>query len=99
MLYANPQPKFTADGFEEQLQINHLSHFLLCSLLLPELKKVKGSRLVIVGSITGNSNTIGGGLVLPLADLGDLKGLEKGGKNPIAMIDGNCGLSLSTYIF
>lgn len=52
------------------------------------MKKAKGARMIIVGSITGNSNTIGGGLVLPLADLGDLTGLEKGGKNPIAMIDG-----------
>ena len=76
------------DGHEEQLQINHLSHFLLCSLLLPEMSKVKDARMVIVGSITGNSNTIGGGLVLPLADLGDLKGLEEGATEPTAMIDG-----------
>jgi hypothetical protein len=55
---------------------------------MPEMSKVKNARMIIVGSITGNSNTIGGGLVLPLADLGDLKGLEQGGKNPIAMIDG-----------
>ena len=52
------------------------------------MKKAKGARMVIVGSITGNSNTIGGGLVLPLADLGNLEGLEKGGKNPVSMIDG-----------
>ena len=30
--------------------------------------------MIIVGSITGNSNTIGGGLVLPLADLGRERG-------------------------
>jgi len=52
------------------------------------MKKVKGARMIIVGSITGNSNTIGGGLVLPLADLGNLDGLAKGGKKPVAMIDG-----------
>jgi protochlorophyllide reductase len=52
------------------------------------MQKAKDARMIIVGSITGNSNTIGGGLVLPLADLGDLKGLEEGGKRPIAMIDG-----------
>ena len=82
------QPKYTADGHEEQLQINHLSHFLLCSLLLPEMSKVKGARMIIVGSITGNSNTIGGGLVLPLADLGQLEGLAEGGREPISMVDG-----------
>jgi hypothetical protein len=36
----------------------------------------------------GNSNTVGGGLVPPLADLGTLAGLEAGGKEPVAMIDG-----------
>jgi hypothetical protein len=41
----------------------------------------------------GNSNTVGGGLVPPLADLGTLAGLEAGGKEPLAMIDGTykCG--------
>jgi protochlorophyllide reductase len=29
-----PTAKFTEDGFEQQLQINHLSHFLLSSLLV-----------------------------------------------------------------
>ena len=52
------------------------------------MAKAKDPRMIIVGSITGNSNTIGGGAVLPLADLGDLKGLEEGGRDPIAMIDG-----------
>jgi protochlorophyllide reductase len=79
------------------LQINHLSHFLLSSLLLPDLKKAKGARLIIVGSITGNSNTIGGGAVLPLADLGDLKGLEEGGKKPISMIDGKAFNGAKSY--
>lgn len=81
-------PKYTIDDHEEQLQINHLSHFLLCNLLLEDMTKAKDARVVIVGSITGNYNTVGGGLVYPLADLGLLKGLEKGGKNPVAMVDG-----------
>eukprot|EP00600_Ochromonadales_sp_CCMP1393_P009525 CAMPEP_0174972540 /NCGR_PEP_ID=MMETSP0004_2-20121128/10687_1 /TAXON_ID=420556 /ORGANISM="Ochromonas sp., Strain CCMP1393" /LENGTH=362 /DNA_ID=CAMNT_0016222777 /DNA_START=158 /DNA_END=1246 /DNA_ORIENTATION=+ len=81
-------PKYTGDDIEEQLQINHLSHFLLCSLLINDVKKGKDPRIVIVGSITGNSNTIGGGAVLPLADLGDLQGLQAGGRKPVAMIDG-----------
>ena len=61
------------------------------------MKKVKDARMIIVGSITGNSNTIGGGLVLPLADLGDLSGLEKGGKDPIAMIDGKAFNGAKSY--
>eukprot|EP00607_Mallomonas_marina_P003457 CAMPEP_0182436004 /NCGR_PEP_ID=MMETSP1167-20130531/78979_1 /TAXON_ID=2988 /ORGANISM="Mallomonas Sp, Strain CCMP3275" /LENGTH=363 /DNA_ID=CAMNT_0024627671 /DNA_START=181 /DNA_END=1272 /DNA_ORIENTATION=- len=81
-------PKYTGDGHEEQMQINHLSHFLLCNLLLDDIKRSKDGRVVIVGSITGNSNTVGGGLVYPLADLGLLSGLAKGGKDPICMVTG-----------
>lgn len=87
-LKENGAPKFTRDGFEEQLQINHLSHFLLCNLLLNDMSKAKDARMIVVGSITGNDNTVGGGAVYPLADLGNLEGLEKGGKKPISMIDG-----------
>jgi protochlorophyllide reductase len=61
---------------------------LLVSLLLPEVQKSKDGRVIIVGSITGNDNTVGGGIVYPIADLGSLDGLKKGGKAPIAMIDG-----------
>jgi protochlorophyllide reductase len=88
----NGKPRYTQDGFEEQLQINHLSHFLLCNLLLGDLTKAaktkEGARLIIVGSITGNDNTVGGGVVYPIADLGDLSGLAQGGKQPVSMIDG-----------
>lgn len=91
------KPKYTVDDHEEQLQINHLSHFLLTSLFLPEMAKLKDARVTIVGSITGNSNTIGGGLVLPLADLADLKGLREGGKNPVSMIDGKAFNGAKAY--
>lgn len=47
-----------------------------------------GARMIVVGSITGNDNTVGGGLVYPVADLGDLSGLAEGAKQPISMIDG-----------
>lgn len=34
------------------------------------------------------SNTVGGGLVLPRADLGELEGLQQGAVQPVAMVDG-----------
>ena len=65
---------YTADGYEMSFGVNHLAHHLLVRKLLPLLQKTRGARCVIVGSITGNSNTVGGGAVYPLADLGGLKG-------------------------
>ena len=91
------KPKWTEDNIEQQLQINHLSHFLLCSLLINDMKKAKDPRMIIVGSITGNSNTVGGGVVLPLADLGNLEGMADGSKNPVAMIDGKAFNGAKAY--
>jgi NAD(P)-dependent dehydrogenase (short-subunit alcohol dehydrogenase family) len=41
--------KFTQDGFESQLGVNHLGHFLLCGLLFERIEESKG-RIVVVGS-------------------------------------------------
>jgi hypothetical protein len=38
-------------------------------------------RMIMVGSVTGNDNTVGGGGVYPIADLRDLEGLAQGAKN------------------
>lgn len=38
----------SVDGIEESLAVNHLSHFLLTNLLLPELKAAAPSRVVTV---------------------------------------------------
>ncbi|KFM25144.1 Protochlorophyllide reductase, chloroplastic [Auxenochlorella protothecoides] len=89
------EPTPTADGFELSVGTNHLAHFLLVNLLLEDLKAapkkspLPAPRLVIVGSITGNTNTLAGN-VPPKADLGDLSGLEAGVKVGQAspMIDG-----------
>lgn len=80
--------KYTEDDIEQQLQINYLSHFLMCSLLMPEMKGAQDPRMIMVGSVTGNDNTVGGGGVYPVADLREMEGLEQGAKKPIEMIDG-----------
>ena len=77
--------------------VNHLGHFLLCNLLIDDMAKAKGARLCIVGSITGNTNTVGGGLVYPQADLGDLSGLQAGMKSPISMADGKPFFGAKAY--
>lgn len=41
--------KLTVDGFESQLGVNHMGHFLLCGLLYERIETSKG-RIAIVGS-------------------------------------------------
>lgn len=85
------EPTFTAEGFELSVGTNHLGHFLLARLMLDDLKKsdYPSKRMIIVGSITGNTNTLAGN-VPPKANLGDLRGLAAGlnGLNTSSMIDG-----------
>ena len=85
------QPTFTADGYEMSVGVNHLGHFLLARLLTDDLNKsdYPSRRLIILGSITGNTNTLAGN-VPPKAGLGDLRGLAGAlrGQNGSAMIDG-----------
>ncbi|XP_057797342.1 protochlorophyllide reductase-like [Salvia miltiorrhiza] len=85
------EPSYTAEGFELSVGTNHLGHFLLARLLLDDLVKsdYPSRRLIIVGSITGNTNTLAGN-VPPKANLGDLRGLQGGlnGLNTSSMIDG-----------
>jgi len=86
-LPASPSPQYTDEGYERSNQVNHLSHFLLVNLMIPTVQKSRDPRIVIVGSITGNTNTVGGGAVWPWADLGKLNGLAEGGKG-VPMMDG-----------
>ncbi|CAL5024681.1 unnamed protein product [Urochloa decumbens] len=86
-------PTFTADGYEMSVGVNHLGHFLLARLLLEDLQKsdYPSRRLIILGSITGNTNTLAGNIP-PKAGLGDLRGLAgglRGTQNGSAMIDGS----------
>merc|ERR1719232_2468769 len=93
----DPEPAWTDDGFEMSMGVNHLGHFLLVNLLLEDMSRAKGARCCIVGSITGNSNTVGGGLVYPLADLGKLQGFQAGLRNPMAMADGKPFFGAKAY--
>lgn len=83
-----PYAKWSADGHEQTMQVNFLSHFLMISKLLEDMKKSPDARVIMVGSVTGNDNTVGGGGVYPIADLKNLDGFKAGFDNPIAMADG-----------
>lgn len=83
-----PYAKWSADGHEQTMQINYLSHFLMISLLIEDMAKSPDPRIITVGSVTGNDNTVGGGGVYPIADLKNLDGFRAGFNNPIAMADG-----------
>lgn len=86
------EPRYTADGFELSVGTNHLGHFLLANLLMEDIQHKENNnsrRVIIVGSITGNTNTVAGN-VPPKANLGDLRGLAGGldGVRSSVMIDG-----------
>merc|ERR1719271_996721 len=51
-LPADPKPRFTEDGYEMSMGVNHLGHFLLSQLLMSDLEKARNARCIIVGSIT-----------------------------------------------
>ncbi|EFJ23543.1 hypothetical protein SELMODRAFT_150541 [Selaginella moellendorffii] len=85
------EPTYSAEGFELSVATNHLGHYLLSRMLLEDMEKSDHAsrRMIIVGSITGNTNTLAGN-VPPKANLGDLRGLAAGlnGVQSSPMIDG-----------
>jgi protochlorophyllide reductase len=79
---------------------NHLGHFLLCNLLLEDLKAspVQDRRLIILGTVTANPKELGGKIPIPAPpDLGNLEGFEAGFKAPVAMINGKAFKSGKAY--
>lgn len=46
----NMKRRVTVDGFEETFAVNHLAHFLLTGLLLPNLQAAALARIVVVSS-------------------------------------------------
>jgi len=83
-----PYAKWSADGHEQTMQVNYFSHFLMISELMEDMATAPDPRVIMVGSVTGNDNTVGGGGVYPIADLKTLDGFKAGFDNPIAMADG-----------
>ena len=79
------QPRWSVQGFELTLAVNHLAHQLLLMQLLPLLLASSNPRLVITASEVHNPAS-GGGRVGQPAGLGDLQGLA--GSPPRAMVDG-----------
>ena len=53
ILYSEPQ-KFSRDGYEEHMQVNHLAPALLSILLLPSLIKGSPSRIINVNSVVSS---------------------------------------------
>jgi len=89
--------KWSKDGHEQTMQINFLSHFLMISILMNSMSKSDDPRVTMVGSVTGNDNTVGGGGVYPIADLHDLDGFKAGFKKPIEMADGYGFIGAKAY--
>ena len=85
------EPMRSPEGYELSVATNHFGHFLLCNLLLEDLKasSAPDRRLIILGTVTANSKELGGKIPIPApADLGDFQGLAAGFTAPISMIDG-----------
>ncbi len=83
------EPLWSPEGYELTMTTNHLGHFLLCNLMLEDLKKSSAAdrRLVILGTVTHNPDELGG-KIPPRPDLGNLDGFAAGFKAPISMADG-----------
>ncbi len=83
------EPLRSPEGYELTVTTNHLGHFLLCNLMLEDLKKssYRDRRLVLLGTVTHNPDELGG-KIPPQPDLGELEGFAEGFKEPISMIDG-----------
>jgi len=83
------EPMRSEDGYELSMATNHLGHFLLCNLMLEDLKKSAHPRLVILGTVTANPKELGGKIPFPAPpDLGSLEGFEQGFKAPVTMANG-----------
>jgi protochlorophyllide reductase len=79
------EPRWSAQGFELTLAVNHLAHQLLLQRLLPLLLRGPAPRLVVTASEVHDPTAAGGKVGKP-AGLGELAGLRQGAG--AAMVDG-----------
>ena len=75
----------TKDGFEKTVGTNHLGHFYLNSLLVPQLQS--NGRIVVTASGVHDPDSPGGAQG-KTATLGNLAGFDRDGKN-FEMVDGD----------
>ncbi|MEG4025176.1 protochlorophyllide reductase [Microcoleus sp. S13C4] len=83
------EPLRSPEGYELTMTTNHLGHFLLCNLMMENMKPsyYSDARIVILGTVTHNPDELGG-KIPPRPDLGKFEGFEGGFKDPISMVDG-----------
>ena len=62
--------------FDSPLTKHILCFICVHSLLMEGMKEASDPRIITVGSVTGNDNTVGGGGVYPIADLKQLEGFH-----------------------
>lgn len=92
------EPLRSPEGYELTMTTNHLGHFLLCNLMLDDLKRspAEDKRVVILGTVTHNPDELGG-KIPPQPDLGELQGFAEGFKEPVTMVDGKTFEPVKAY--
>lgn len=84
------EPRWSSQGFELTIAVNHLAHQALLQQLMPLLVQGTAARLVVTASEVHDPNSAGGKVGQP-AGLGDLAGLRQGPGAP--MLDGSASFN------
>ena len=92
------EPLWSPEGYELTMATNHLGHFLLCNLMLEDMKQstYRDRRMVILGTVTHNPDELGG-KIPPQPDLGELEGFARGFHSPITMANGKSFEPVKAY--
>ncbi len=92
------EPLRSPEGYELSMATNHLGHFLLCSVMLEDMKRSPAAdkRMILLGTVTHNPDELGG-KIPPRPDLGNLEGFAQGFKEPVSMIDGKSFEPVKAY--